>query len=229
MRPAAGSPFPLSGWQAVLFDLDGTLVDGRDAIVDAFAHALDATGLRPVPRAHVEALVGHPLDAMFLALAPQASRYDVPKLTEIYMARFAERAPTLLRLASGATEALASLRGTPIGIVTTKRRAAAELALRVVGVRDAFSAVVGLEDASHAKPHPAPVVEGARRLGVPAARCVVVGDTPLDVTAAKRAGAAAVGVLGGASERRALEAAGADVVLEDLHALPSALGRRLTL
>ncbi|MFO7740716.1 MAG: HAD-IA family hydrolase, partial [Anaerolineae bacterium] len=73
------------------------------------------------------------------------------------------------------------------------------------------------------KPHPEPIREAARRLGVRVERCVMVGDTTVDVKGARRAGAKAVAVLCGFGERDELEEAGADVVLEGISDLMSVL------
>lgn len=206
---------------AFLFDLDGTLADSRDAIWDAFAHAAAARGHALPPRARVDALVGHPLEDVF-AGALGCDPHEAAALSLAYQARFAVAAPTLLRLMPGALEALDALRETPLGVVTTKRRAAAEATLAALGIRARFLVLVAREDARAMKPDPAPVLAACAALGVVPSRAVMVGDTALDVRAGKAAGARAIGVLGGHGSRAELEEAGADVVLAGLGELARA-------
>lgn len=230
MRPQAvlfdsdeGGSSSRKGPSAVLFDLDGTLVDSRDAIWDALSHA--ATARRhPLPaRAEVEALVGFPLEALFASTMRGVDAREASALVAAYHARFAAAAPALLAPMPGAFAALEALRGTPLAVVTTKRRAAAEITLAAVGMRARFAAVVPREDASALKPDPAPVREACARLAVAPERAVMVGDTPLDVRAAKAAGARAIGVAGGHASPRELRAAGAERVLASLNELRAAL------
>jgi phosphoglycolate phosphatase len=110
-----------------------------------------------------------------------------------------------------------------LAIVTTRQAHDARAFLRQHGLEDAFEAVVTSETTWRLKPHPAPVVAAARQLGVPAERCVMVGDTTVDVKAGRRAGAWAVGVLCGFGERRELERAGAHLILETTPQLGSIL------
>ncbi|MCI0397644.1 MAG: HAD family hydrolase [Chloroflexi bacterium] len=102
-----------------------------------------------------------------------------------------------------------------LGIVTTRSRYHIDKFLeRFPSLAVAFQASCGLQDTFRLKPHPAPVLLAAERLKVPVGHCLMVGDTTVDVKAARRAGAWAAAVLCGFGERRELEQAGAHVILD---------------
>lgn len=94
--------------------------------------------------------------------------------------------------------------------------------MRVTGLPE-VDVVVGMEDTPLHKPDPAPLLLGARRLGVDPGRCVYVGDATVDVRAAHAAGMASVAVTWGAGSRSELSAAGAGQVVDDVAALRAVL------
>jgi HAD superfamily hydrolase (TIGR01509 family) len=110
-----------------------------------------------------------------------------------------------------------------LAVVTTRDRGDTEAFLDQYGLRDPFEALVTCESTWRLKPHPAPVRHAAKQLGVPVERCVMVGDTTVDVKSGRRAGAQAVAVLCGFGERDELERAGAHAILEHTSQLASLL------
>jgi phosphoglycolate phosphatase len=109
---------------------------------------------------------------------------------------------------------LAALNGRyRLAVVTTRSRDEAETFLDQYDLQGLFDALVARESTWRLKPHPAPIRHAARLLDVPVERCVMVGDTTVDVKSARRAGAWAVATLCGFGEREELEQAGAHVVL----------------
>ncbi|HET6403535.1 MAG TPA: HAD-IA family hydrolase [Candidatus Thermoplasmatota archaeon] len=209
---------------ALLFDLDGTLVDGAAAIHDAFEHAVAARGHRAVPRALVASRIGLPLRLMFRDLC-QVDDRESAELVRLYRARFEEVAPDLVRPTPGMREALDAFPGVPMAVVTTKAVEPARTVLRALGIEERFATVVGVDTVRRPKPDP----EGARvalaRLGVGAMRTVFVGDTIMDVLAGKGAGTRTVALLSGHGDRHELLAAQPDVVIEGLDELPQAVAR----
>ena len=118
-------------------------------------------------------------------------------------------------LLEGTHELLASLEGRyRLAIVTTRARPEALSFLDQQGIAHHFPVVVTRQDVWWMKPHPAPVRRAAQLLQVCPSRCVMVGDTTMDVRAARRAGAVAVGVLSGVAERDELQRAGAHLILD---------------
>lgn len=112
-----------------------------------------------------------------------------------------------------------------LAVVSTRPMEDAETFLRQHGLIPLFDLVVTQETTKRLKPHPQPVRYAARTLNLPVETCVMVGDTPVDVRSARRAGAWAVGVLCGFGEAHELERAGAHQVLATTAALLSLIGR----
>lgn len=215
-----------SSIDAVLFDLDGTLMDTDDQVVEKLANRLGRIpwlGLHHRARGLVMAME---TPANFLMTALDAVGLDGPLLgvrKRLQNLRGAARHSNY-RLIADAEPTLADLRQRyQLAVVTTRGRSDAEAFLQQHGLREAFNAVVTREDTWRLKPHPAPIERAATLLGIPVERCVMVGDTTVDIRSARRAGARAVAVTCGFGERRELKRAGADVVLEDIASLSSVL------
>ena len=101
-----------------------------------------------------------------------------------------------------------------LAVVTTRARPEAIAFLEHSGLHAYVQAVVTRQDVLRMKPHPEPVRTAANLLGVTVESCLMIGDTINDILAARRAGAYAIGVLSGFGERRELERAGADLILD---------------
>ncbi len=128
------------------------------------------------------------------------------------------------RIIAGVAEMLGGLNGCyRLAIVTTRGRNETEAFLEQYNLHNLFQVLVTRESTWRLKPHPAPIQCAAQLLGVPVERCIMVGDTTVDVKSARRAGAWAVGVLCGFGEREELEQAGAHVILEHTAQLASLL------
>ncbi len=206
---------------AVLFDLDGTLVDTDDNTVAQLERRL-----RPLRRILPERdpqLAARKLVMAFdrpvtriLGLLNHARLDDniVGLADRLYRLR-AIRPAAALRPVPGVLELLPALARThKLAIVTNRSHREAQAFLEEQGLANLFAVVTGREDTWHLKPHASPVIHTAKRLGVPPEQCLMVGDTAADVVSARRAGALTVGVLCGFGTRRLLEKAGADLVLE---------------
>ena len=103
----------------------------------------------------------------------------------------------------------------PIAIVTTRSRYHIDqFCKQFTTLAPVIKATCGMQDTPRLKPHPAPVRLAAQKLGVPVENCLMVGDTAVDVKAARRAGAWSIGVLCGFGQRKELNRAGAHVILE---------------
>lgn len=209
---------------AVLFDLDGTVVNTIPHILASFRHATgEVLGVVPseaellrhigIPLAHQmrtftrdEDVVERLLDAY-----RQFNRATHDEMAQVY--------PN-----SRATLARIHHAGLPIGIVTSKSRPMAERAITLFDLGEYITALVTLEDTPNHKPDPMPVLHGAALLGVEPARCVYVGDAPTDITAGKRAGAATVGATWGVADRARLVEAEPDAIIDDMSELPALLG-----
>ena len=101
-----------------------------------------------------------------------------------------------------------------LGVVTTRSHSHVQAFLEQQSLTGLVQVIAGREDTRRLKPHPGPILHAAKELGVPIERCLMVGDTRVDIDAARAAGAWAIGVLCGFGQRRELEQAGADLILD---------------
>lgn len=211
---------------ALLFDLDGTLMDTDDQTVERIALRLQRWHVpRPYRLARQLLMLAEtPANAFLTVLDVLGMDAALMKLTDrLRRLRGLSTQPDFW-IIDGVGEMLAALEGTyRLGVVTTRGRRDAEGFLRQHALGHYFEVVVTRESTWRLKPHPAPIRHAAQRLGVPIDRCAMVGDTTVDVRSARRAGAWAVAVLCGFGEQEELERAGAHVVLEHIARLPSVL------
>jgi pyrophosphatase PpaX len=199
---------------AVLFDLDGTVIDSGPMIVSSMEHAARTVLGREIPREVLSAAVGGP------GLVAQMRELDPQRVDELVDAYRAHNEPLHDELEAfwEVVEVLPRLRaeGRRLGIVTAKRRATVGLAFdRLPSLESNFEVVVTSEDTDRHKPDPAPIREALARLGVERSDAAYVGDSPYDVRAAKAAGVFAVAVTwGGIHERGRLEAEEPDALVD---------------
>jgi HAD superfamily hydrolase (TIGR01509 family) len=212
--------------QALIFDLDGTLVDTVYAHVLAWQRALAEAGL-PVDGWRVHRRIGMSGGLFARAVAREVGRPLSDEETEALQQRHGELYRELLperRPLPGAVELLRELRETDSvhGIATSGRRPEIDASLEALGVGPE-TVVVARGDVRRAKPEPDLFLEAARRLGCPPAECYVVGDAVWDLLAARRAGMLSVGLLSGGYGEDELTRAGAFRVYADAAELRSSL------
>lgn len=212
-------------FDAILFDLDGTLADSADDIAEALHTAFRAVEI--TPRHPVSALVdGSPLEELFAVAAPDADAARFERFVSAYRGAYLSSGYRGTRLYPGVAEtldALSSLRPPVRLAVATSRRSDAALGVvRALNVAHHFEHVEGTGGTSlRAKPSPDLLQALARRMSVPAARVLMVGDTPRDIAAGRAAGMGTAAVLYGLGPRDQLQAERPDHVLEDLEDLLS--------
>jgi len=203
---------PLDKVQAWFFDLDGTLMDTDDQAVDALAHRLRFMGkLRAKETARRMVMFSEtPMNGIITMLdmvGLDAVLFGVRRWLQTPIR------PTF-RIIEGVQPLLAQLAAhARLAEVSTRSEHDARAFLQQHALSDFFDLVVSQNSTWRLKPHPAPVYYAAQQFGLDPAACVMVGDTPVDVLSARRAGAWAVGVLCGFGEERELRRAGAHLVL----------------
>jgi 2-phosphoglycolate phosphatase len=195
-----GAPVVL---RAVLFDLDGTLVDSAPDLTGTVNDMRLARGLGTLPYAALRPGCGSGARGMLaLGLQRRPGDADYESLRSEFLALYAQRLlrhTVLFQAVPGMLAALDAA-GLPWGIVTNKARHLAQVLVQALAPLPGAATLVGGDCTPHPKPHPAPLLEAARRMRVDPRHCVYVGDDLRDMQAARAAGmgalAAAWGYLG---------------------------------
>jgi len=212
--------------EAILFDLDGTLMDTDDQAVEKLTHRLQRLHWPHPHQAARRLIMASETPGNMLMTLVDVLGLDAALMGFTYRLRRWRglRTQADFRIVTGAEEMLTELKGRyRLAVVTTRGITETEAFLDQHDLGDIFDALVTRESTWRLKPHPAPIRHAAQLLGVPVERCVMVGDTTVDVKAARRAGAWAVAALCGFGEREELERAGAHVILEHTSHLSSLL------
>jgi HAD superfamily hydrolase (TIGR01509 family) len=181
---------PVNGFDAVIFDCDGTLVDSMPAHFEAWCEALALYGAGGVFKEDVFlAMGGRPTRDIVVELNDEYGLHLDPEAVALAKREaFLKRLETITLIDEVAAFA-ESLRGkVPMAIASGGGRMVVEKTLRVVGVSDWFDEVVTADDVSEGKPAPEVFLKAARLLGVVPSKCLALDDAPAGVLAAQRAG-----------------------------------------
>lgn len=208
----------LSGTPAILFDLDGTLVDSVYQHVLAWREALETAGM-PLAVWRIHRRIGMSGGLFVSGLARETghslSPEDVAHLQHAHAEAYLRYSPQVRPL-PGARELLAHLaqQQVPHAIATSGYREAADFSTQMLGVGPDIP-IITRDQVAHAKPDPDLFLAAAEALGVPIERSVVVGDSIWDLLAARRARALGIGLLSGGYGVDELQSAGAYRVYDD--------------
>lgn len=180
--------------QAILFDLDGTLVDSAPDLAAAINRVQADCGLSPTPYGQLRCVASAGAPGLIrVAFGIPTTHPDYPELAAAFVRYYAEALTVKSTLFNGIPELLNLLhaRHIPWGIVTNKKAQLTLPLVKAIGLEKAACIISG-DTTSHPKPHPEPVLEAARQIGVPPQTCWFIGDDPRDIQAGKAAGAFAI-------------------------------------
>lgn len=177
--------------KAVLFDLDGTLVDSAPDLGAAADEMRTDRGLPALPLADYRPMAGAGARGMLgVAFGITPDSPEFPALREEFFVRYERRMLTGTHVFDGVAQLVQALveQGVLWGVVTNKQRRFSEPLTAAIPLFASAGAIVSGDSTPHAKPHPEPLLEAARRLGVPPQECVYVGDDERDIVAGRAAG-----------------------------------------
>ncbi|GAB2717847.1 MULTISPECIES: phosphoglycolate phosphatase [Comamonas] len=209
--------------RAILFDLDGTLIDSAPDLGAAADQMRVARGLPSLPMADYRPFAGSGARGMLrVAFGMQPEDAEFPTMREEFFQNYERRMTQDTTVFDGVSDMLASIVARQLhwGVVTNKSKRFTEPLSRQMALFASAGAVVSGDTTPHAKPHPEPLLEAARRIGVAPQDCVYVGDDERDIIAGKAAGmhtvAAVYGYLG---EKQSVAHWEADDVINSPHEL----------
>ncbi|MCU1571078.1 MAG: family hydrolase [Naasia sp.] len=213
--------------RAVLFDIDGTLVDSNYLHIDAWDRALAEVDA-PAPVWKIHRSIGMDSKKLLEAVAGGVPEETTSRAKELHSDYYKEAAGRL-RPFDGAQELIRAIDARGIRVVLATSAPEDELAILrgVLDVDDAVSEVTSSGDVGTAKPEPDIIEVALGKAGVQPGEAVMVGDSVWDVQAAGRAGVTAIGVLTGGVSEAELRDAGAEEVYQDVAALLEALNESL--
>jgi phosphoglycolate phosphatase len=180
----------------ILFDLDGTLIDSTEAILESFHNSFDLHNHPHSSDEAIKALIGHPLDVMYAELGIEEAR--VWEFVHTYKEHYREISTQKTVLLPKAREAVEEARRfARLGIVTTKTGKFSRILMEHFGLMEHFEVLIGREDVFNPKPHAEPIDRAVEKMKVLKESCWMIGDTRLDIASANNAGVRSVGVLSG--------------------------------
>lgn len=172
--------------KAILFDLDGTLIDTNELIVECFQHAVRKHLDVEVPREDVVKTFGEPL----VFAMEKYDRENVDELLDLFRKHQETRHDVLAKECEGVTAGIEALReaGLKIALVTSKRRPTTERGLHLIDIYKYMDAVVTFEDTEEHKPTGGPALRACELIGVKPWETIMVGDSHNDILCGKDAG-----------------------------------------
>lgn len=212
---------------AVLFDLDGTLIDSIALLLASMRHTFHGRSRQPSDEEWIDGL-GTPLPKQ---LTPYVeSDEDRERLVNRYRTFQNENHDHLMARYEGVIDTLALLfqRGHPMGVVTSKGNAMMDRGLKFIGADEYIEVAIGYDSVHIHKPDPYPVRAALDKLGYQPGEAVFVGDSPHDIKSGNEAGVITIAALWGPFRRDQLEGYSPSYFLDDIKALPALLDRIAT-
>lgn len=199
----------------VLFDLDGTIVNTNELIINSFMHALKENNLPPLSR---EQIIPHMGTTLQQQISTFTGLVDTSVLEKSYRAYNNAHHDELIASFPRVNETMDELmrRGIKLGIVTTKIRPTTLRALEMFDLLKYMETIVTVNDVEHAKPHPEPVLTALRNLNADPKRTLMVGDSAVDIQSAQAAGVRVAGVSWSLKGEETLRKYHPDYIIHDM-------------
>lgn len=180
----------------ILFDLDGTLIDSTEAILNTFRYTFDLHKELNPSDEDIKALIGYPLDIMYERLGVTKSKvWDyVAQYKERYQ-KISKEQTQLLESAQIAIESASTF--ARLGIVTTKTGSFSEILMKHFNLMQYFEVLIGREHVQNPKPHEEPILKALKLMKHTTEDVWMIGDTKLDLMSASNANISCIGVLSG--------------------------------
>jgi phosphoglycolate phosphatase len=207
----------LVGVKAVIFDLDGTLLDTLGDIADSMNAVLARFSLPIHELDAYRSMVGSGMEALARRALPRGFRDEaVSGIVKALIEEYGRRFSATSRPYPGVPETLTALseKGMPLAVLSNKPDAFTRLMVRTLLNQWDFREVRGLSPGNPRKPDPATALDIARTLGLPPEEIMFVGDSDIDMQTAERAGMRSVGVLWGYQDRERLVSGGAGIIVD---------------
>ena len=180
----------------ILFDLDGTLIDSTEAILESFEKAYEKFNKACPSHQAIKSQIGHPLDAMFLTLGIENTKINA--YVDAYKEYYRKISCLKTVLLPNAIEAIKlAHKHAILGVVTTKTAKYSIELLEYMDVMEYFEVLIGREDVINPKPHPEPIKKALEKLPSDTTNIYMIGDTSMDMESAKEANVIGVGVICG--------------------------------
>jgi HAD superfamily hydrolase (TIGR01509 family) len=205
-------------YDCVIFDFDGTLVDGLDAIVDCFNLAFGKFDVLPPSREEIRKKIGLPLLDIYRDFLPVDKHYLMQEVIDVYRSLAREILPEKTHLRKGVFETILFLKnsGVKLGIATSKATDTTVKTLQNLNALKFFDIVCGIDLVNRPKPDPEQLLLAVKALGSQPSRAIMIGDTYVDVMAAKAAGIYSIALLDGYGERKLIEDARPNLQIETI-------------
>ena len=212
----------LSTVKALLFDLDGTLIDSSADIAASANELRRLVNLAPLPLETVSSYIGDGIESLVRRVLGDSFEPQTPELVDHFRNYYHEHCVDATRLYEGvsATLSLLQQRGYRMAVVTNKPERISQRILELLKVSGYFSALIGGNTCERKKPDQQPLAEACRRMGVELRSSCMIGDSRVDVEAGKNAGMMTLALKGGIGDEQAMLQAGPYLVLQAFGELP---------
>ena len=217
----------LRGIKLIIYDLDGTLIDSTEAIVETFNRVIEEQGEEACPARSIGEMIGLPLTKMFQRVLPEEKHDKIQACWDRFIIIYADVGPKKTRILPGAEETLKYFKGAGYlqSIATTKRGDVASHLLNALGLRDYFDLVLGINDVATPKPAPDIINLTLKRLDVKPKESVFVEDTTIGLESGKKAGVHIIGITTGTHDRQKLASLKPNYIVDSLKELTHLLAR----